>query len=334
METNFLDEKKRARYYVKGSVMEVEEDRTHEFKGHRNIAVEEIPPWCVDIKDKNRKTRSAISRNICGFINSELGGTIYLGVLDNGEIEGIPLTLYQQDHVKLSLSNTLQRFRPPFPKHLYSINFVPCLDKKDIIFQHIAKSPSSSKSKSEAKNGNETNTKEGFVSGGWDWEVEQKEQIILPKMLQLKEDSLRRRPHILQTYKYCWCDDDSYGRNCHGHTSTSYVVEIIIKPPSPRDPEIRKYLIPSTELHIKPIFQAEDGSIYIRRQATLIRRSLNDVVTEAVEEVQLQYLPTLKKAEIEYRKLQSLVEAMEVKESLERMLLENKGESVNDHNDP
>ena len=62
MEISQVEDKDYIRYYVKGCVMEVEEDRTHEFKGHRDIAVEEIPPWCVDITDRNRKTRSAISR--------------------------------------------------------------------------------------------------------------------------------------------------------------------------------------------------------------------------------------------------------------------------------
>lgn len=49
------------RFYVLNSVVPFEEDATHEFKGHRNIAVEEVPPWCY-IPGTDRRSRKAVSR--------------------------------------------------------------------------------------------------------------------------------------------------------------------------------------------------------------------------------------------------------------------------------
>jgi len=48
------------KYYVRGEVVDIEEDQTHEFKGHRNISFEEVPPWCVNTT--GIRTRNAISR--------------------------------------------------------------------------------------------------------------------------------------------------------------------------------------------------------------------------------------------------------------------------------
>jgi hypothetical protein len=49
------------KYYVRNEVLHIEEDQTHEFKGHRDISVYEIPPWCINA-DENIRTRNAISR--------------------------------------------------------------------------------------------------------------------------------------------------------------------------------------------------------------------------------------------------------------------------------
>ncbi|XP_046393463.1 uncharacterized protein LOC124161217 isoform X2 [Ischnura elegans] len=228
------------RYYVTGAVMNVEEDRTHEFKGHRNIAIEEIPPWCIDATDKHRKTRNCISRNICGFLNSGLGGIIYLGVLDDGSIAGIFLSRYQRDHLTLSLKDTLGRFRPPVPSHLVSIDFVPCVDLSDVNYRQVAKRCGSEKSgnvsddfmreHSDAKDidnstarGNSLNddAKNKSLndcdnnSGGWDWVLEKVDITDLPREIKYKNDPLRKRPHLLRTYKQCWCDDDAITRVTH-----------------------------------------------------------------------------------------------------------------------
>lgn len=49
------------RFFVKNSVVPFEEDSTHEFKGHRNISVEELPPWCY-IPGTDKRSRKAVSR--------------------------------------------------------------------------------------------------------------------------------------------------------------------------------------------------------------------------------------------------------------------------------
>ena len=49
------------KYYVRNEVLNIEEDQTHEFKGHRNISVHDIPPWCINLEENNR-TRNAVSR--------------------------------------------------------------------------------------------------------------------------------------------------------------------------------------------------------------------------------------------------------------------------------
>ncbi|XP_067010814.2 uncharacterized protein [Anabrus simplex] len=115
------------RRYDSESLVKWEEDQLREFKGHRNVSAEEVPPWCL----VEPRTRSPISRNICGFLNTGMGGTVYVGILNNGTVRGEPMTLYQQDHLLLSLKDTLLRFRPPVPLHLVKATFVPVLEPWD-----------------------------------------------------------------------------------------------------------------------------------------------------------------------------------------------------------
>ena len=49
------------RYYIRGETAPFEEDMFHEFKGHRNLCVEELPPWTKESKTE-RASRQAISR--------------------------------------------------------------------------------------------------------------------------------------------------------------------------------------------------------------------------------------------------------------------------------
>ena len=56
------------RFYVLNSVVPFEEDATHEFKGHRNITAEEVPPWCY-IPGTDKRSRKAVSR----YLNKRLG---------------------------------------------------------------------------------------------------------------------------------------------------------------------------------------------------------------------------------------------------------------------
>ena len=53
--------RKQRRYYIHGAVVPFEEDMFHEFKGHRNLSVEELPPWTQETK-VDRASRRAVSR--------------------------------------------------------------------------------------------------------------------------------------------------------------------------------------------------------------------------------------------------------------------------------
>jgi hypothetical protein len=70
-------------------------------------------------------------RNLCGFLNSGLGGTVYVGVQDDGTVGGVRVTQYQQDHLLLSLQDAMNAFRPPVPSFMYSTKFIPVLEPGD-----------------------------------------------------------------------------------------------------------------------------------------------------------------------------------------------------------
>jgi len=92
------------------------------------IAIEEVAGYFqwVDIKfGKLRRTKQPISKSVCALLNSRLGGTIYLGVRDDGIVLGLPLNLYQCDHIIMSLKDTLDRFTPSPPAGAVRVRCVP-----------------------------------------------------------------------------------------------------------------------------------------------------------------------------------------------------------------
>ncbi len=98
--------------YLRHSTLPVEENQTRELKGHRCISQEEVNPrfYVKDPQGNSTKcTRQCVSKYLCGMINSGKGGTIYCGVLDNGQVEGFMLTPYQRDHVVLAIRDTFNR---------------------------------------------------------------------------------------------------------------------------------------------------------------------------------------------------------------------------------
>lgn len=70
-------------------------------------------------------------RNFCGFLNTGLGGIVYCGVLDSGEVAGINLTAFQQDHILLSLQDLFSRFTPSVTPDMYVCRFIPVLRSLD-----------------------------------------------------------------------------------------------------------------------------------------------------------------------------------------------------------
>ncbi|XP_042880078.1 uncharacterized protein LOC122258315 [Penaeus japonicus] len=118
------------RYYVLGQQMNVEEDLCHEFKGHRSISIHDIHNLCLNSNGTTDRTRNAVSIAISAMLNSGHGGTIYLGVSDDGLVKGVGLTRYQRDHVEVSLRWTLSKYTPPVPESRYYVNFVPVASSK------------------------------------------------------------------------------------------------------------------------------------------------------------------------------------------------------------
>ena len=48
-------------FYKLGEVLPFSEDKTHEFKAHKNVCVEDLPKWAF-VKGTTRRTRKAILR--------------------------------------------------------------------------------------------------------------------------------------------------------------------------------------------------------------------------------------------------------------------------------
>lgn len=72
-----------------------------------------------------------LNRNFCGFLNTGLGGIVYIGITDSGAVFGVPLTPYQKDHVCLNVQDTLSRFTPPVTEDMYLLRFIPVVDEDD-----------------------------------------------------------------------------------------------------------------------------------------------------------------------------------------------------------
>lgn len=112
------------------SVIPHREDMCHEFKGHSCISADEISPHRFYIKSKSITIKS-VSRTICGFLNTGFGGKALLGVFDDGKAIGLPLTADQQQHILLSLADTLERYNPPVPRERLRVRFIPVLSDEE-----------------------------------------------------------------------------------------------------------------------------------------------------------------------------------------------------------
>ena len=107
--------------------------------------VEEINPKCR--LDDGKVTRKSVSSSFCGMLNrgSGNGGTIsignkpqsfinnwnfspggilYLGLLDDGKIEGFMMSADQMDHFRETVAATLQSYTPPVPRYVFSMKII------------------------------------------------------------------------------------------------------------------------------------------------------------------------------------------------------------------
>ncbi|KAK6185162.1 hypothetical protein SNE40_007455 [Patella caerulea] len=225
-------------YYIRGSIVPFEEDAMHEFKGHRNLTIEELPPWTQESKTE-KSSRKSVSRTINAFLNTGYGGTVYLGIIDSGKVSGLKLTQYQKDHVTGSLQDLMGRYTPPVKSHRYKIKFIPVLSKgvseKDITRQCSYDSSS------------------------------------------VVDITGRSREHLYRTHRYCWCDNDSNAQHNCGLLIADYIIEIRIKPWDSTDPRNKDHGM-GTLINLHPIHENEEGSVYFRRQASLVKYSITDIV--------------------------------------------------------
>lgn len=99
------------KYYMYNSIVELRESRNTEFKAAQGRYIVDILP-------------TSLAKYACAFANGE-GGTLYLGICDDGVIKGIPWNNHQQDEWRLHkvVRAVMGRFLPKVPSH--NVRIVP-----------------------------------------------------------------------------------------------------------------------------------------------------------------------------------------------------------------
>ena len=62
----------------------------------------------------------------CAFLNSE-GGSLLVGVCDNGLVRGVNLNHKKEDEVRLQVDNAVKTFHPPLIPCNYTLHFLPVI---------------------------------------------------------------------------------------------------------------------------------------------------------------------------------------------------------------
>ncbi|CAI8024075.1 Schlafen-like protein 1 [Geodia barretti] len=98
--------------YSIGTILPATESRNVEYKtGGGNYPLKVLP--------------SHIQKYGSAFLNSD-GGTLYVGISDDGRVVGLRLTHPDRQLVSGMIINEFNHFTPPVGGDLYMINFVPC----------------------------------------------------------------------------------------------------------------------------------------------------------------------------------------------------------------
>lgn len=242
------DGKIRFRYFVRDELVPFDEDETHEFKGHSNVIQSQIPVW-----SEATKSRTRISRALCAFLNTGKGGTVYIGILDNGTVKGLHLTNYKMDHFKDVVRNTFRYYVPPVEKHRYSINMV------SVVSSNAAPADIDDRAKYELRNQDISNR------------------------------GITGVPHEL-TGKKCWCDIEHDQRRNQGLLSPAYVIEVVIHPWNAEDSRNQNAM---GLMKMYPIHQDEEGHVYMRRAASCVAYSALDILHHVDFYTQQHYLPKI-----------------------------------------
>ncbi|GMT28777.1 hypothetical protein PFISCL1PPCAC_20074, partial [Pristionchus fissidentatus] len=227
-----------------GDVVAVSEDMTHEFKMHSKIAIEEVPRKCV-AKDGGKvvRTMQPSSKTISAMLNTQ-GGKIYLGITDDGVVEGLSMNQSQIDHFFLSLHDTLARFRPSVSPDSVKVCLVEldenCVKEKK---NEIVEIPGIKNNRAGWLSG-----KEGIWEGEFDTDQmemrkmeEEEEGIDLSSLRNCGNNEERVTEHAIRSFK-CLCQQSGY------HVFKNYLIVIQV--------------IPSSD---GTIYENEEGLTYRRR---------------------------------------------------------------------
>ena len=141
------------------------------------------------------------------------------------------------DHTSHSLQDLLERYRPSVPKSMYSFNFVPVIDGDEIDDAVTAL------------------------------------RREPPSMSTVFERGLE---HELRVPRYCWCDSYALSALQHGIVHRFFVIEVTLAPWDPAAPDAAP-LADAAAPEMWPVFQNEDGDVYVRRNASTDRFSLRSV---------------------------------------------------------
>ncbi|XP_059805201.1 schlafen-like protein 1 isoform X1 [Hypanus sabinus] len=78
----------------------------------------------------NVTLKNHIRKYICAFLNSE-GGSLFVGVNDDGTVCGVECSHKDEDRVRLLIDSILKGFKPPLFPTSYSISFLPVIKDGD-----------------------------------------------------------------------------------------------------------------------------------------------------------------------------------------------------------
>ncbi|KAF8367209.1 hypothetical protein PRIPAC_85038, partial [Pristionchus pacificus] len=231
-----------------GDVVAVSEDMIHEFKMHSKIAIEEVPRKCeANDRGKLVRTMQPTSKTISAMLNSQ-GGKIYLGITDDGVVEGLTMNHSQMDHFYLSLHDTLARFRPPVPPEMVKVRIVE-LDE-----DHVKKLGNMNMEIPGIKE-----IRAGWLSGkGGIWEGEfntdqlemkktdddNEDAPLAPRLIHNNNNEEIVTEHVVRSFK-CICQQSGY------HIFKNYLIVIQV--------------FPSMD---GTIYENEEGLTYRRRQGS------------------------------------------------------------------
>ncbi|XP_032900650.1 LOW QUALITY PROTEIN: schlafen-like protein 1 [Amblyraja radiata] len=78
----------------------------------------------------NMTLKGHVRKYVCAFLNSE-GGSLFVGVNDDGTVCGVECNHKDEDRVRLLIDSILKGFKPPLFPNSYSISFLPVIKDGD-----------------------------------------------------------------------------------------------------------------------------------------------------------------------------------------------------------